>query len=548
MKPRRAPHKAFRPRLQRLVTLALPLALACAESPAPPGDDNHAPQVVSIAISGGKPVIAAGTLNVLLQAVTSDIDGDDLTLTWSGPGSFHNVDNTAKTVRWDVPAGQYGELTVTCTASDGVATGSKERDIPVGRALTTLDYGTQVGNQVTWSPDEAPFYVMLSDVEIPSGVELRVSCTDSDSLTIWCDSNTRLTIGGSFTVEGSANYDVVFRHYGAGSSAPGLWDGIVFASSGGSLAMSQCVLRNAAVGLNLELGTGTGAALANCGIFDCGDAITLGFGELALSGCWFTGFGTGIAADFDATLAITNCNFDESSGEAIVVRGGAEGSCSGSYFGLDLGTPIINQAGGGRLICHGNRFFGTGTAFLVGAGYGVDPEPLDARCNWWGVDNINEAAIIARILSSGGDPATLIYTPWQATPGAACGDDPPAVLVHVAVVFDERHPLWDEPPVGVDLSVMNDDGYPRLLVVTVEPQHDGFVHAYDWSASAGGTLFRQATVWPAGPSGTAYPGQRDDVNGSAIFCVPAGAGGETMSVTITDNWGASTGSATSFVY
>lgn len=545
MKPRPAPHKGFRQRLPLLVALALPLALACAESPAPPGDDNHAPQVVSISISGGKPVIAAGALNVLLQAVTSDIDGDALTLSWSGPGSFHNVDNTAKTVRWDVPAGQYGELTVTCTASDGVDTGSKERDIPVGRALTTLDYGTQVGDQVIWSKAEAPFYVMLSDVEIPNGVELVIG--DGDSIRVWCDTDTRLTIGGSLSVAGSSSHDVEFKTYGASSGEPGLWNGIVFASGGGSLAMSRCVLRNADVAVNLELGTGTGAALSGCAFIACNTGVKVSFGEIALDGCLWEDFATGLTADFEATVSVENCTFRDGSSESLVVRGGAGGHCSGSYF-TDVGAPIVSQSSGGRLICHGNRFFGGGTAFLVGAGYGTDPEPLDARCNWWGVDNINEAAIIARIVSSGGDPAPLIYTPWQATPGASCGEDPPLVLAQVAVVFDARHPLYDEAPVGVDLSVMDDDGYPRLLVVTVEPQHDGFVHDYAWSASAGGTLFRGATVWPPGPSGTAYPGQRDDVNGSAIFFVPAGAGGESVSVTITDNWGAATGSAASFVY
>lgn len=545
MEPRLAPHKGFRPRLSFLIACALPLALACAESPAPPGGDNHAPQVVSIGISGGKPVIAAGTLNVLLQAVTSDIDGDALTLSWSGPGTFHNVDNTAKTVRWDVPAGQYGELTVTCTASDGIDTGSKERDIPVGRALTTLDYGTQVGDQVTWSKDEAPFYVMLSDVEIPNGVELVVGA--GDSIGIWCSTDTRLTIGGSLRVEGSSNYDVEFKAYAASSSAPDLWNGIVFASSAGSLEMSRCVLRNADVSVNLELGTGAGATLDGCAFLACNTGVKVGFGELALSGCLWENFDTGLVADFEATVSVENCTFRDGTGESLTIRGGAGGHCSGSYF-TDVGAPIVSQASGGRLICHGNRFFGTGTAFFSGAGYGTDPEPLDARCNWWGVDNINEAAIIARIASSGSDPAAVIYTPWQSTPGAACGDDPPAVLEGVAVVFDARHPLFAEPPAGVDLSVMDDDGYPRLLVVTVEPQHDGFIHDYAWSASAGGTLFRTDAVWPPGPSGTFYPGQSATVDGSAIFFLPAGAGGESVSVTITDNWGASTGSTADFVY
>ncbi|MBM4118298.1 hypothetical protein FJ251_11270 [bacterium] len=225
------------------------------------------------------------------------------------------------------------------------------------------------------------------------------------------------------------------------------------------------------------------------------------------------------------------------------MRGGASGHCHGSYF-TDVGAPIVSQSGGGRLICHANRFFGSGTAFLVGAGYGVGAEPLDARCNWWGVDNIGEAAIIARIAYAGGDPATLVYTPWQATPGGACGEDPPLVSADVHVVFDARHPLYPEGIAGVDLAVMDDDGYPRLLVVAVEPQHDGFVHRYDWSASAGGALFQAGTDW----NGTSYPAQSDDVNGSAIFFVPAGVGGESVSVAITDNWGAATGSAASFAY
>ncbi|MBM4119198.1 hypothetical protein FJ251_15975, partial [bacterium] len=337
MEPRTAPHKGFRPRSPLLLLLGLPLALACAESPAPPGDDNHPPQIVSIAISGGKPVIAAGTLNVLLQAVTADIDGDPLTLSWSGPGNFHNADNAAKTVRWDVPAGQYGELTVTCSASDGVATGSKDRDIPVGRALTTLDYGTPVGDQVTWSKAEAPFYVMQSDVEIPTGVTLVVGA--GDSISVWCDTDTRLTIGGSLRVEGSSSHDVVFRHYGPASDEPGLWNGIYFVSSAGGLAMSRCVVRNANVAVSFEQGTGTGAVLEGCALLACNTVVTLRFGELALIGCLSEDFDTGLVADFESAVSVENCTFRNGSGESLIMRGGASGHCHGSYF-TDVGAPI----------------------------------------------------------------------------------------------------------------------------------------------------------------------------------------------------------------
>jgi hypothetical protein len=43
-------------------------------------------------------------------------------------------------------------------------------------------------------------------------------------------------------------------------------------------------------------------------------------------------------------------------------------------------------------------------------------------------------------------------------------------------------------------------------------------------------------------------GQQDDTAGSAIFFVPAGAGGESVSVTITDNWGQSVASSALFSY
>lgn len=546
MEPRIARLKGFCPPPLRslLALVALGLAGACAESPSPPADTNHAPAVVSIAVVGGKPNIAAGTLNVQLQAVTQDIDGDALALTWSGPGSFHSQSDTpgGGTVRWNVPAGQYGSLTIACKASDGVASDSLAQVFPVGRALTTADYGDLVGNTVTWSDADAPFYVLQQDVEIPPAVTLDVAAGTQ----IWCESDTRLTIGGSLVVAGVSAQQVDFKPNAVETSEAGLWNGIYFASSGGSLAMTFCNIENAETAVNLELGTGLGAALESCSFVHCSDAVKVGFGAISLLGCRAEDFGQGLVADATA-VTLANCTFVDGSEESVNLRSQSTGTCEGCFF-TDVAAPIISISGGSQVDFHGNRFFGTGIAFLIGSGYGGAPEPLDARCNWWG-NGVNEAAIIARIAYAGGDPATLVYTPWQASEGAACGEDPPEILAQVAVVFDERHPLYGDPPPGVDLSTLDDDGYPRLLVVAVLPQHDGFVHDYAWSASAGGSLFVEGGTWPLGdPYVQNYLGQQDDNAGSAIFFVPAGAGGESVSVTITDNWGQSVAGGADFDY
>jgi hypothetical protein len=547
MKPRCARLKGFCPPpfARRLLALgALGLAGACAESPAPPADDNHAPAVISIAVVGGRPNIAAGTLNVQLEAVTQDIDGDALTLTWSGPGSFHSQNDApgGGTVRWNVPAGQFGALTVSCKASDGAASDSLAQAFPVGQALTTADYGTLVGNTITWSDADAPFYVLQQDVEIPAAVTLEVAA----GTRVWCEGDTRLTIGGSLVVAGLAGEQVVFQPNAAATSEAGLWNGIYFASSGGTLAMDFCNVLNAEVGVNLELGTGLGAQLESCSFVHCSDAVKVAFGEISLLGCRAEDFGQGIVADATA-LSIENCTFVDGSEESISLRSGSSGSCAGCFF-TDVAAPYISISGGSHVDFHDNRFFGTGVAFLIGAGYGAAPEPLDGRCNWWG-DGAGEAAIIARIDDAGGDTAPLIYTPWRAVQSGACGEDPPVVLAPVAVVDDERHPLHGDPPPGVDLSAMAVDGYPRLLVVGVQPQHDGFVHDYAWSTTAGGTLFAAGGLWPLGdPYVQNYAGQTDDAAGSAIFFLPAGVEGETVTVTITDNWGQSVASGILFEY
>ncbi len=547
MEPRSARLKGFCPQSSSSLLpllVALGLAGACAQSPSPPGDDNHVPEVNSLNVVGGKPNLAAGTLNVQLVAVTVDIDGDTLAVTWSGPGVFHSpqVQPGSATVRWNVPPGQYGLLAVTCRVSDGAASDSLVKAFPVGRALTTANFGDLVGDEVVWSPADAPFYVLQQDVDIPAGVTLSVA----DSTRIYCEADTRLTIGGSLAVAGTATRQVFFAPNAAATSAPGFWNGIYFASSGGSLALDFCNIDNADAGVNLELGTGLGAYLASCRFRYCSDAVKVGFGEISLIGCRAEGFGQGLIADH-AVVTMENCTFIDGTEESVSLRSLSSGSCEGCFF-TDVAAPIVSISGGSRIVFHANRFFGTGLAFLVGAGYGSTPEPLDARCNFWGA-GVSEATIIARIGYAGSDPAPLIYTPWQADQGAACGEDPPQLLADVQIVFDARHPLYPAGVPGVDLSEMALDGYPRLLVVGIQPQPDGFVHDYAWSASAGGSLFVAGRSWPVGdPYVASYLGQQDDAAGSAIFFVPAGAGGESVSVTITDSWGQSIGGGASFSY
>jgi hypothetical protein len=65
-----------------------------------------------------------------LRAYTHDIDGDDLSLDWSGPGLPNQ--NDANKTAWD--AADTGPPTVSCVASDG-AGGRPTRAFSVGAPL-----------------------------------------------------------------------------------------------------------------------------------------------------------------------------------------------------------------------------------------------------------------------------------------------------------------------------------------------------------------------------------------------------------------------------
>ncbi len=538
-------HKVFR---YTIIALAMGLlGLGCAGEPAAPGSGNHAPVVSSIAVSGDRPVIAAGSMNLLLQAETSDIDGDELTFTWSGDGTFHSQNDAAKTVRWNVPDGDFGDLSVTCSVSDGSLEGSRDKTFEVGRSLSAGDYGDQVGDTITWSLDDAPFYILQGDVDIPAGVTLVVA----EGVDVWCDSDKRLTIHGSLEVNGDQYGQVNFKAYLPDTDQKNYWEGIQFESSTGGISMSWCNIYNANPGLSMLQGSGLGASLSSCAFIHCGTAVTANLAELEMSGCRAEDVTKGFILSH-TELSLFRCTVVNSIEDALRLTSGSTGSCEECTF-TDVGAPGIAISGASTVSFHSNSFLGSGQAFLVGSTSQVDPPPLDARCNYWGEDDMTPAEIESRILYSPGDDVPeLIYTPWRNTAGQACGDgDGPQLLGEISVVFDARHPLWGAEPAGVDLSVMAADGYPRLLEIVVDGQGLDFVHDYQWSSTGAGALFLDATDWPSSPPEdvVSYPGQTDASDGSALFFMVApGSPDESVNLTVTDSWGQAVSAQLDFEY
>jgi len=534
MIPVAARDKCFHIVLLLLAALAL-LGAGCAKEPAAPGDENTAPNVVSITVSGNRPVIAAGTPNLIVQAETSDIDGDALSFTWSGDGLFHDQDDEAKTVRWDVPAGSYGDLEVTCTVSDGSEEGSLTKSFEVGRALSIADNGDQVGNVITWSTDDAPFYILEGNVVIPDGVTLRVE----EGVTVWCNSGRTLRINGSLVVAGDQYGKVNFQAYTEPSEEKDYWDGIVFESSNGSIDMNWCNLYNAGTAVSLTLGSGEGASFINSGYFHCLTAISANFAEVTARYCTVDNATKGFDLA-NSQIEIEGCQFRNTLDPALQLVSSTEGTVEGSHF-TDNSPPAVSVGGGSYVSFHENRFFGSELAILVGGSYGADPAPLDGRCNYWGNEGLTAGEIEARIENQGGESPEFIYAPWQSSPGADCGESGgPIALTGIEVIFDERHPLYGDPPDGIDLSVMAADGYPRLLRVDVDDQDAPFVHDYDWSTLGNGAFFTSATGWPPYPPEDTvnYSGQTDGVDGSEVFFVAVSpVVDDAVTLSITDTWG-----------
>jgi hypothetical protein len=414
MRSRSVRLKGFRPGLHAasVALLLAPGLTGCAGDPTPPDNSNHAPQVTQISILGDKPVVAAGSFNVTLQAETADIDGDALTLSWSGPGNFHNADQAAKTVLWDVPADQYGDLTVTCTASDGDLTGSRDRSFDVGRALTAADYGTPVNGTLTWSSVDSPFYILKVPVEIPVDVKLVIA----PGTTIWCEAASQLSVLGELEAVGTSAEQITFKPYAAPTVLQDYWLGVSLEAGARAVDFEWCNVSNASVGLSLALGTQDAAHVERIYFLNCKKGVVAGFGELEVLGCRVEGFVQGLTAD-DCQITVQNCTFVDGSGSSLILRSGTAGPCTGNVM-TDVAAPIVTLAGSYPELNY-NSFYGTGVALAVGGGYGADPDPVEARCNYWG-DDLSPGEVEARISITGDDPATVLYTPWRDTVSAEC--------------------------------------------------------------------------------------------------------------------------------
>ncbi len=412
METRNRPGKRFSPILVFLVCAGLLLG-SCAKGPSKPEDQNHAPYFDGgIVVSGDKPVIAQGDTDVLLEALAFDIDGDALSFTWSGDGTFFGQDDEQKRVHWRLPESEFGELSVSCRVSDGTAADSLTRSFTVGRGLNFADYGDQVGDDVLWSTNDAPFYILSGNVSIPEGLRLRIEA----GVTVWCASGSRLTTQGGLSVEGTRSSWVVMKPYSSGSEGNNWWDGIVFQSSVQPLAVQSLDVRNAHIGLDVTTGAPEGITLQSVSFQDCAKGIHVNNSSVNIVGGGAESCDRGFEFA-NCSITVANSTFESIIGDGLLIGQGSVGLVSGCIFTGNVATGV-NLSGNSFMDFNDNSFLGENIALLVGAYDGGDANEIDATCNFWG-HGATGATIPARIATQSGSP-TILFEPFKTDPVDDC--------------------------------------------------------------------------------------------------------------------------------
>jgi hypothetical protein len=541
MRSRSSADKSIR-RFSPLAAVVLLASLAgCASDPSSVEIINHAPIFTDLGLAGDRIHVGSGT-STGLDADAYDVDGDALTYSWSGPGSFSQFNQQAGTATWNVPAA-YGEHTVTCIVSDGEASDTTSAVFTVGRSLTQSNYGDVAGAEVSWpmgGAGDPPSYVLVTNVTIPAGLHLTVPA----GCRVLCESGKALAISGGLTVAGLPGQEVVFEANDRGSTATNHWQGIAFASSAELAEIENAEIRNAVTGLDVTSQEGAaGVMLDNASFVHCAKGVNAVAVPIEADDTTFSTCTVGMRVD-DCDLSLTGCSFTDNTGsglEAYRCRGRIEEEC---FFTGNEG-PAIMLSGGSYVEFHDNSFIESGYVFSIGGGYAGPTGPaIDARCNYWG-QSVTQLSIEAQIDDDGPEAARVGFVPWQASSGETCGNTPPPALLSGIEVDGPGHLLWGEPEYEDEVLLNMDQGFPpRLLRIQVDSSQESFLYHYDWSTPDAGILFVSGGYYGQ----VTWPGQVDDLDGSAVYLMSMTPDSIRVAVTITDTWGQAVAADTTFVY
>ena len=496
-----------------LFTILLAATLSCASNPDGPGVVNHAPDITGITIGGGRPGIGAGTL-IVVTAVSSDIDGDELSFEWGGDGVFSG---SGESVTWHVP-NLYGALTLECTISDGLDSDSYSRSVQVGRRFTSNDYGDPDQGIIRWDgSDGAPFYILQGSVIIDDA-ELVV---DAGTL-IYCDAGSKLTLLSGARFEG-LHYDglsVQFVPWAESSSSLMYWDGITINSPNMEIVVNGTYIKNAKRGISMMLGSTQTLDLLNSKFELCERGLEAAQISVRGEGLSFWECARGLQATSLSELVLTHCSFFECD-EYGIFAGGTPGIVTRTQFSGD--TKALFLGSGSQISMTGNVFaIPDPNPFMsIGGGYEVGSDSLDFRCSYWG-DGVNSAAqILPRIERDASAPGLLI----EAIAGsefAICGDSQ-APVIQGFEILAEGHPLegaggWE----AYDFSLPH-SGFPAMQLRLNLENEDQLSLTYDWSSTDDAYFYYEGGVAEDiqggyfDPEGTSYPGQNNELTGSTIF-------------------------------
>ncbi len=383
--------------------LLLTLLAGCASSPETPPDNNSAPTVDAIAESMGRIVIGAGSAGIILQATTTDIDGDNLTFEWDGPGAFGVPNHLAKSVAWN-PPDTPGTVNVTCTATDPDGAGdTRSASFRLVTMITASDFGDSTGGHVTWAGNQG--YLLRGAVVIPGSVDLTIE----GGADIYCEAASKLTtIGGLSVTGGQVDVDFIGNNL---SAQRGYWLGIYASGSHAPLVVDGLNVRSASVGLDLSTSVALGATIEDASFTNCTVGIDVYITNLTLVNGTFDTCDRSIELEGCFVQEMTGCTFEGTQVNCIRIQGsGNSGAIEGNSFSATA-TSFIVVSSSSSIEFHGNSFFGSGTVFALGAVGAVH-----AECNNWGI-GANAGTIPERVdFGTGGNE--FFFEPF--IPDEAC--------------------------------------------------------------------------------------------------------------------------------